>query len=175
MKKYLLLLFLGVILSFHGHSQGLTNVGTDFWIAFPPNSGVFNLQIFVSSNFSTSGNVSSAFPGVNQAFTVVPGVLTLITIPVGVTLAGGIENKGIRVTALNPVSVYGLNPAIGTTDAYLALPVTSLGTDYRVMTYKTTLASNGSCFSVVAIQNGTVLTIFNHQTGGTSNINLNRF
>lgn len=130
------------------------------------------LKIFISSDFTTSGTVTSDFPGVNQGFSVIPGVVTQLTVPSGVALQGGIENKGIHITSADPIAVYGLNWQGGTTDAYMALPVPSLGTDYRSLSYLTTLVNQGSCFSVVATQDGTLLTVFNHQTNSTSNVNL---
>lgn len=157
-----------------GLSQVATNVGTDFWIAFPPNSAGQTLQIFISSDFSTSGNVTSAFPGVNQSFTVTPGVVTQLTVPPGVQLLPGTENKGIHITAADPIAVYGLNKRSASTDAYLALPVPSLGVDYRVLTYTTAIMNLGTAFSVVATQDATSLTIYNHQTASTSTVTLNQ-
>jgi uncharacterized protein (TIGR02145 family) len=158
-----------------GFSQGVTNVGTDFWISFPPNwqSGA-TIQLFISSNYSTSGTVSSAYPGVNQNFSVTPGVVTQLTLPSGVVLQGGIENKGIRVMSNDPISLYGLNLLTATSDAYLALPVIALGLDYRIITYNTAISGHGSGFVVVAVQDGTVLTVFNHQTNSTNIVNLNQ-
>jgi len=173
LRKYLLTLILYVFLCPAGFPQVLTNVGTDFWIAFPPNVDMTaSLQIFISSNFATSGNVSSAFPGVNQTFTVTPGVVTQLSVPSTVALINGVENKGIRIMSNDPIAVYGLNLKVATTDAYMALPVSSLGIDYMVLTYTTTLNGVGSSFSVVATQNATVLTIFNHQTNSTYTVNL---
>jgi hypothetical protein len=88
-------------------------------------------------------------------------------------LSAGTENKGIRITSLDPITVYGLNHQTATSDAFLALPVNALGLDYTVMTYKNTLSGFGTCFSVVATQDGTTLTVYNHQTNLTSNVNLN--
>jgi uncharacterized protein (TIGR02145 family) len=171
----LVLIFTGILLTFSlVKGQNLTNIGTDFWIAFPPNnSSTATLHIFISSEYATSGTVSSAFPGVNQSFTVTPGVVSEVVIPSGARLTPGTEDKGIRITALDPVAVYGLNFVLASTDAFLALPVSSLGTDYMVLTYKTTVSNKGSSFSVVAIQDGTVLNIFNKQTGSTYDITLN--
>jgi uncharacterized protein (TIGR02145 family) len=152
-------------------SQNITNVGTDFWIAFPPNNaGGGNVQLFISSNFTTSGNVVSAYPGVNQTFNVTPGVVTQFGLPAGVQLVGGTESKGIMITSADPIAVYGLIYQTATTDAFMALPVPGLGLDYTVMTYKVTVSP--SCFSIVATQDGTSLTIFNHQTNATSNVTL---
>ncbi len=177
MKKYLFSLLFIFWFFVPGHSQTITSEGTDFWIAFPPNLTINDydtLSIFISSNFSTSGNISSAYPGVNQSFTVVPGVVTQLIVPTGISLQTGIENKGIEITSVDPVTVYALNRQPASTDAYLALPITALGSDYRIVTYKVTYPTKGSCFSIVATQNGTSLTIFNHQSNSTSNINLDQ-
>ena len=175
MRTTLILLLMLLTTMNPGHTQTLTNLGTDFWIAFPPNNTASaQLKVFISSDIATSGTVSSAFPGTNQNFTVVPGIVTELTVPSGIALSGGIEDKGIHITSAAPIAVYGLNWQNATTDAYMALPVPSLGTEYRILTYETTLSNNGSCFSVVATQNGTSLNIYNHQTNGTSVINLNQ-
>ncbi len=173
-KKYFLLFIFSLWGTLAGFSQTITNVGTDFWIAFPPNSGP-NLQIklFISSNYSTSGFVSSVFPGVNQSFTVTPGIVTQLTIPSGVQLVDGTEDKGIHVTSNDPISLYGVNTAVASADAYLALPVNALGLDYRIVTYATTFNTSApSSFSVVSIQEGTELSVFNHQTNSTSIVQL---
>ena len=153
-------------------SQTVTNVGTDFWIAFPPNEAPATIKIFISSDFSTSGNVTSAYPGVDQSFTVIPGIVTQLNVPSGVVLQGGIENKGIRITAADPITVYGLNNLTASTDAFMALPVNALGMDYTILTYTKGILTQGSCFSVVATQDGTILTVFNHQTNDTTTVNL---
>ena len=127
-----------------GIPQVATNLGTEFWIAFPPNLGGQVLQIFISSGFSTSGTVTSQFPGVNQNFTVIPGIVTQVSVPSGIQLIPGIvENKGIHILSLNPIAVYGLNHRTASTDAYMSLPVSSLGTDYRILTYETTNVNMG--------------------------------
>jgi hypothetical protein len=176
MKRIYLILTIFIV-TLTGFSQAVTNVGTDFWIAFPPNQvGSPTLDIFISSNFSTSGTVYSAFPGVTQNFTVVPGIVTMVNVPSTVCLGspGSVENKGIRVTATDPISVYGLNHSAATTDAYLALPVTALGLDYRILTFKVTLSGAATNLAVVATQDGTVVSIFNHQTNSNTNVNLNQ-
>jgi len=170
-KKLLPILFFLWIIS-PVFSQTITSVGTDFWVAFPPNAGTAIIELHISSNVSTSGSVSSAYPGVNQNFTVVPGVVTTLTLPSNVVLSAGTENKGIRITSVDPITVYGLNYETASSDAYLALPVNALGLDYTVMTYSNTIGL-GTCFSVVATQDGTALTIYNHLTNLTSNVNLN--
>ncbi len=174
MKKLYLLILFSLLLGITAFSQTVTNVGTDFWIAFPPSGAPWQINLFISSNYSTSGTVVSAYPGVNQNFTVTTGVVTQLSIPVGICLQGGLEDKGIHIVSNDPISVYGLNKGYSTTDAFLALPVNALGLDYRIVTYKTSITNFGSCFSVVATQDATTLTVFNHQTNSTTNINLNQ-
>ena len=175
-KTYFILLIFSLWVPLTGFSQTITNVGTDFWIGFPSNIGPNNLvtlQLFISSEFLANGTVYSAFPGVTQNFTVTPGIVTQLTLPSDVSLQGGVEDKGIRITADNPISVYGLNKQQYTTDAFLAIPVAALGLDYRVISYSNYDVSSGSCFSIVATQDATALTIFNHQTNSTTYVNLN--
>ena len=175
MKRFLFFILFFLWLTLSGLAQTITSEGTDFWVAFPPNSNsVTTLTLFISSNFSTSGNVTSVFPGVNQSFTVIPGVVTQVDIPSGIALVDGIEDKGIEITSADPISVYGLNYIIHSTDAFLALPVNALGLDYRIVSYPKMYAPEGSSFSIVASQDGTALTIFNYQTNSTTNINLDK-
>ena len=41
----------------------------------------------------------------------------------------------MHVVTLDPVTVYGINRAIATTDAFLAIPVDALGTEYINLGY----------------------------------------
>lgn len=175
---------LGVLILFSGllsvffqpplMAQTLTNQGTDFMVAFPANGvGVSNIKLFISAEVATTGNLSSLFPGIDQPFAVTPGLLTEISLPIGIQLLPGIENKGIRITSQHPVSVYGLSMAGGSTDAYTAFPVTALGTSYLIMSYTNGIGANGPALSVVAVTDGTEVSVFNRQTGGTSLILLN--
>jgi len=132
-----------------------------------------DIRIFISSEYSTSGSIYSAHPGVNQNFTVVPGVVTEVSLPLDITLQGGLENKGVRITSVEPIAVYGLNRQAASTDAFMAFPVNSLGTDYRVAAYIEGY-SGISRISVVATEDNTVLSVFNHWTNVTSGIPLNQ-
>lgn len=73
----------------------------------------------------------------------------------------------VRVTANDDVTVYGLNQAYFTSDAFLALPVSALGMEYLVMAYKSDArgqnfttsnrdeTSTPSQFAIVATQDAT--------------------
>ena len=171
-KRFLVITTILLAFSLKGATQTVTNVGTDFWIAFPTNYSPPTLFLFISSEVATTGTVFSDWPGVNQNFSVTPGVVTEVELPGNVTLSGGIEDKGIRVQANDPIAVYGLSRVTASTDAFVALPVNAIGTSYGIMSYEVTVGNNGSSLAVVAIQDGTEITVYNHETGSTDVINL---
>ncbi|MDD2964224.1 MAG: hypothetical protein PHQ65_07955 [Bacteroidales bacterium] len=172
-SRLILMVVHAVFMHSYVFSQVVTNEGTDFWVAFV-NSPTTNdeVRIFISSSTETTGSISSSIPGVNQSFTVSPGVMTEITLPQSVRLSGGVENKGVRVTSLAPVVVYPFCLRYGTSGGYLAIPVEALGTDYLILTEETVQNQFGSGFVVVAPQDGTILTIFDKQNNNTTTVNL---
>ncbi len=82
-----------------------------------------------------------------------------------------IARQYFRVTANDEVTVYGLNQALYTSDAFLALPSTSLGQEYVILSYKSDATgmafsasnpndiSTPSQFAIVATENGTEVRI----------------
>ena len=138
-----------------------TNQGTDFYLGFMQNySGTPNLRLFITGSVATTGTVSVPGIAFSQDYLVTPGTITTITIPPAAESStnGVIDSKGIHVTALQPVTVYGLSEIPQTTDAYLGLPAPLLGTDHIVLGY----SGDGvypSEFQVVASQDGTTVTI----------------
>jgi RHS repeat-associated protein len=144
-----------------------SNAGTDFWLMFPmilPSTSQ-TLEFFISADTSTTGTVT--IPGLqfSAAFTVTPGQTTTVTLPSSATVTGQdvVESKGIHVTSLAPVRVYGLDFVQSETDGYTGLPTTALGTNYEVLTYQNLqvggFISPGSEFGIVATQSGTNVTI----------------
>ena len=163
-------------------SEAQTNQGTDFYLGFMLNySGAPNLRVYVTGNSATTGTVEVPGIGFSAPFVVTPGTITGITIPSSAESMGSnvIDNKGIHVTAADPVTVYGLNQIQFTTDAYLGLPATLLGTDHIVLGY-TGGAGGPSEFQVVASQDDTQLTITpsanasGHPAGTSFTVTLNR-
>ena len=104
--------------------------GTNFWLAFPGQISTGQLTLFIAGDVSTSGNVSIPGMSFSQNFVVTPGQVTVVNLPVSAQLSttDGTDNKAIHVTAEDEVTVYGLNRASATTDAYLGLPTDILGT-----------------------------------------------
>ncbi len=84
-----------------------------------------------------------------------------------------IQNKGIHVVTQDPVTIYGLDLAVSTSDAFLALPVSALGTEYINLGYQNTFASishiEGTQFLVVAPEDNTQVTLVpGNYTGSTA-------
>ncbi len=160
----------------------LDSKGTDFWLMFDGNLNSPTLSLFITSDVNTSGNVDIPGLAFTTPFTVTANAVTTISIPVGASVHtnNAVDNKGIHVTSLQEVTVYGLNRASASTDAYLGLPTDILGTDYIVLTYKNSGIVAGTQFGIVAAVNGTTVTITpsvttNGRTGGVPyNITMNQ-
>ena len=178
-KIFFLILFLG-LLGLGGWvpdcGAAITSKGTEFWLAFPQGYGnsatPATLQLFITSDTATSGQVQIPGDGFTAAFTVAAGASTQIILPdVEAKLADGTASLGIHVTAANQISVYGLNYVQYASDGYLGLPVEALGTSYMVCAYKN--EANGSSslvsteFVVVGTQDCTQVTITPEQKVGT--------
>lgn len=150
-------------------SAAITNRGTEFWLAFPQGNGTVNppeaLQLFITCDTATSGQVQIPGLSFTSSFTVAAGTSTQVMIPSGAeaTMADGVAPLGIHVTAANPVAVYGLNYVSLATDGYLGLPVEALGTEYIVQSYYNQGVSFGLLlgteFAVVGTQDCTHLSI----------------
>ena len=147
------------------------NLGTEFWLTFPTNlgdagssAGPQSLSLFITSPHSTNGNVSIPGLGFSQSFSVQSNTTTTVSIPTGADPRGAnglVQNLGIRVVSNREVAVYGLNQISQTTDAYTAIPVDILDTEYIVLGWKNT--SNNAFartqINVVATENNTSVSI----------------
>ena len=144
--------------------------GTDFWLGFPRHyrdvlgDKDVELVLQITSDVDTSGTVM--VPGQGSwmaAFTVRAGQVTRITLPDAAEIAGSdqVESRGVRVRALQEVTVHALSYLTYGTDGYLALPRDTFGLEYLVMSYGEGDAQTGrtSSFSLVAAEDGTTATI----------------
>jgi len=151
----------------------LGNQGTNFWLMFPHAyfDGLGAQQrLYISSRVDTSGTVTIPGAGFNftQNFTVQANTITTVQLPfVQVYESDIIQAKGIHLTSQQPVTVYGLNQRVFTSDAFLGLPVNTLGTDHLVLTYSNMGFSPTSEFGIVASENGTTVTITPAVTTGS--------
>ncbi|MGZ5246634.1 MAG: IgGFc-binding protein, partial [Flavitalea sp.] len=156
LSVYFFLFLLG--LSSTAFSQGNDSKGKDFWLMFNSNISTPVLTVFITSDVNTSGTVAVPGLGFTANFNVTANTVTPVIIPVATATHTNnvIDNKGVHITAQQEVTVYGLNYAPFTTDAYLGLPTDVLGTEYIVLTYS---GQNRSQLGVVATENATTVTI----------------
>lgn len=141
------------------------SLGTDFWLTFMQNSGnPTTLDLFITGDRNTTSTVT--IPGLNftRTVSVAANSVTTVSVPVQAVLRTNdtVQNLGIHVTALDEVSVYGLNHLNPTSDAFLGLPTDILGTEYINIGYlnnNTALNFSGSEFAVVATADNTTVTI----------------
>ena len=121
----------------------IANSGREFWLAFNRNvqdDWDAALTLFVTAPTDTSGTVEVPGLGFSTPFEVTAGEVTSIGLPPEASLPNTTyEDRkvplAVRVVAEDEVTVYGLNYIPFTTDAFLALPVDALGTDYRTLSY----------------------------------------
>ncbi len=158
--------------------------GKDFIVTFMPNIHTLNnidsLLLFITSDVPTKGYIEY-----NDVYG--RGYLHKFTINnpneiyrfareqddfelSGVTEGGylsqdeTIARQSFRITSEEEVTVYGLNNARQTSDAFLVLPVDVLGSHYYVMAYNSDGSINNkystpSQFAVVAVEDGTEVQI----------------
>lgn len=114
--------------------------GREFWIAIPPNEypgySVNALEIYVTSAKNTTARLELPGGGIlNKQITAFQiSTFSSVSNEIGWSLevweSEMVVEKGIRITADQPLSVYVLNAKPMTSEGYLALPVNALGTEY---------------------------------------------
>lgn len=194
--------------------------GKEFWLTFLPNfhGGVNinesslndSLYIFITCDKATSGriiyrdrnrqqfvqNFQISDPNQMYMFSLRYQNFEIEGINNGERFNQNSQNESIAaqsfyISANDDVTVYGLNQARFTSDAFLAIPLQSLGKEYMVMAYNSdgngasfSLSNPGrstpSQFGVIATENDTEVHItpsvptLNNSTAGTRAILLNR-
>ena len=157
---------------------GTDSLGTRFYIGFPRNLlGLLgpsfpDYSLSITSPVNTSGTVQ--IPGINKffSFDVLAGQTTTIPLPSEVELFTPDQtlNKGILVTAIDEVAVYGLNQLTASTDGYTALPVDAIGRNYVVLGYGNTVhlaGGGGTNLTIVGTADSTNVTITPTATAGS--------
>jgi len=146
--------------------------GTEFWLCFTRNymnerrdgignsNQLINLELFITANTTSKVTVEIDGIGYKKQVKVEGGTVTNLAVDPSAQVMGEevIQRLGVHITSDNPISVYGLSRRWQTTDTYLGLPVSVLGTEYRAICYS---FSEGmmSQFSVVATEDSTKVTI----------------
>lgn len=196
----LLLLFfvIGNLTAQTSSKNNRSSKGKDFWITFMPNfheidrtrpTSKDSLFLYITSDVPTQGLIvyknrqnqefRQAFQISNPAQVYIFGVsyrtFELEGFNDNTLFNANYQSERVapqhfHVTSEQDVTVYGLNQAFFTSDAFLALPITALGREYLVMSYNsdgdarysTQIPSNAtpSEFAIVATEDKTTIQIF---------------
>lgn len=147
-------------------AQAVSSKGKRFYFAFQPNifwSGHGDRQgltVLIGSEENANGTVK--VPGLNFAasFSVAPGELARISVPIEAADHPWREvvNRAVVVEADENITVYGINRTVMSTDAFLALPVEAASKEFRALTYFSYGFNHGQT-SIVGIYDNTEVTI----------------
>lgn len=143
--------------------------GREFWLGFMQNaSGTQQISVRIAAEQATTGTVEVPLAGWSTAFSVPANGVVSVAVPniYEVTGSESVLDRGVHITSVEPVTVTAVNYQNQTTDATQVLPITALGTSYRVDALEGTATAyqNGtyifrSEFMVVATEDGTEVTI----------------
>lgn len=163
-RWHIALLLIASLLSASSFAQDFSNKGKDFWIGYGNHVRMFSgspaekMQLYITSDVSTTGQVTIASIGFSQNFTVTANQITTIDIPrTAALMDDGLYNTGIHVTANNPVVVYSFIYVNAISGATVCLPTSTLGRDYYSVNYTQRSNDPGSYsyFFVIAADTGT--------------------
>src|SRR5438093_4137623 len=166
-----------------GSASAQGSKGSDFWLTFPSNyTGGGALTLFIAGETGTTGTVSSDGLDFSTSFTLTSGSVSSVQLPSGAEIraSDAAADNGIHVHASAPVTVYGLDELLHSTDGYLALPTDALGTDYIALGYGGENQANPSELAVVGTEDSTTVTITpatalsGHPAGAAFNVSLDQ-
>jgi gliding motility-associated-like protein len=160
--------FLLVISSLLLHAQQASTRGTEFWVTYMNNNGNntyaangFKLTLHFSATQNATVTVSNPNTGYSKSLTVPANTLVSDTVSIAnsslYNVYGSAVNKALKITSTTEITAYALNYAPATADATVILPITALGVNYKVISYKSTTIS--SEFAIVATQDNTQINI----------------
>ncbi|MGV3541518.1 MAG: PKD domain-containing protein [Rufibacter sp.] len=128
------------------------------------NTSPSKLSLYITSDVNTTGTVTVPGIGFSQNFSVTANAVTIIDIPQAAYIgtSEGVENKGIHVTAQEPIVVYSHIYANARSAATLALPTNTMGREYYAMSIRQKNSGNlvgYSEFVVVGVEDNTEVEI----------------
>jgi gliding motility-associated-like protein len=167
--KYIAGLVAFLLYSTTGYSQGYSSKGKEFWTTYMTHINGVNgnsgsqMNLYITSDVSTTGNVNVADGSFTQSFAVAANQITTIAIPASAYIADeGQYLKGVHITAVKPIAVYAHIYASSVSGATLLLPVNTMGKDYYSINYKqlsNNQATSYSSFAVIATEDNTTVEI----------------
>jgi hypothetical protein len=174
-----LALILAVLLPASLHAQKKDNLGKEFYMAFAENQGgqTFNppedlnfFALYITSKVPANVTVEVKGLGFLQKIVTTPGKISTVELPDGKNFGDPtleistdeqvVSGMSVHVTSDEEIAVYGINSKQYSTDAFMALPIDVLGTEYRTMNYQSSsLGNTPGEFWIVAVSDSTNITI----------------
>lgn len=153
--------------------------GREFWLTFPGNyapdpDNLARLSFCVHGPAGTA--VAITVPGISFSTNIVMPAVQWTTVPLPraaelADLNDVVTNLGIHVVASNPIGIQAFDHAKFTTDSYLGLHTSVIGTEYVVQSFGNLHTGvpplNGTQFALVASASNTVVTITPSVTTGS--------
>ncbi|MBU3742629.1 MAG: hypothetical protein FGM24_10155, partial [Candidatus Kapabacteria bacterium] len=145
--------------------------GREFWLCFMKNfreaaKGMGNpervrLQLFLTSSYDAKARIEVEGVKFDSTVDIRANTVVSVTLPTSVLLklSEQPERNAVHVTADTLIGVYGLNTRYQTTDTYLGLPTTVLGTEYRAIAYSKLSPELLSALTIIATEDETEVTI----------------
>lgn len=155
------------------------NLGTEFYVAFAANEGGEQeptgrtlMALYITSRVPAHGTVEIPALRFVKSFVTTPGKINTIVLPSGNNNGATVEitddeqivkGMAVHITSDSEVAVFGMNHKLYSSDAFMALPVDVLGTEYRAMCYNTSELGHGHTnpgeFWFIAVEDSTNVTI----------------
>ncbi|MBN2819087.1 MAG: hypothetical protein JXP36_08960, partial [Bacteroidales bacterium] len=134
MKKIFTSTLLLIFISLFSFGQ-INTEGSEFWIDYHVNMNVGDLKLFIASPDGATVDISNNDAAYSNHLNIEAGALQLVVLPPTAYLrVNGVSSNTFHIVSDSKIAVYGVNYARYTTDAYVALPKESWGTEYRVAT-----------------------------------------
>ena len=166
------MMFFGLLAVLSGAVQAqpaVSTKGREFWLGFMQNfipnaAGNEQLRVFVTADQATSGSIEVPGQGWSQSFTVAANQTTTIDLPNSVAEHLGsdaIEGRGVFIETVDTVSVFAINFEDFTADGTRILPIQTLGTRYRIVSFNASqiMLQSRSELLIVATEDGTEIEI----------------
>jgi hypothetical protein len=146
-------------------SAGLASptLANEILFTIPQNLVSGNIDIFLTSGIATSALITNADGTFSQNVAIPGGGTAIVTISNAFRIAspGSTSNNGFSILSADPIAAYLMdaNTPVASNDITNLFPVSSLGSQYRIMAGTSNLVPNGSQLSFVASQDATTVTI----------------
>ncbi|MGB6037855.1 MAG: hypothetical protein WBG42_16390, partial [Cryomorphaceae bacterium] len=162
MNRKLVIVFFLLISLFHAQAQDY--VGTDFRFACFKNltplfngSPVFDISIYASEDLTATVEYGVPTDGfyLTETISIAEGNVGIVSFDEGFLnqeTLNVVETRSFRVTTTADAKVYALHNRLYFAESSAIIPVSSLGTDYRIMAFEGSNGGAPSLFNIIGTE-----------------------